>query len=221
MRWWKRSRSGPRARPTPVGDIPRSATNALGDNEFRRVVIRGRFIHACEFHLFTPMRNGAGWAIITAFQREGDAVPRDLIIRGLAPDPVRAPAKRMAGQVDGVVELTGRLRADHLKASFVPPNEPVRNNWYSRDMAAMAAAGCGGMPMTAAAGAPAFFIEYDGVAPSGGWPKPEPDAVQLRNDHLQYAITWFSLAGVLIGMFAYWLSVQRREKAAACAGTGP
>lgn len=197
--------------PAPVGDIPRAQVNALGENEYRRVVMRGQFIHACEFHLFTPLRNGAGWTIITAFQREGDAVPRDLVIRGIVPDPFKAADKRSSGQVTGPVEVTGRLRGDHLKgSSFVPANEPAKNLWYSRDLAEMAAQRCGGMSPDAP---PAFFVEYDGAAPPGGWPKPEPDSIQLRNDHLQYALTWFALAGVLIGMFGYWLSVQRRETA--------
>jgi surfeit locus 1 family protein len=37
--------------------------------------------------------------------------------------------------------------------------------------------------------------------------------VRLRNDHLQYAITWFGLAGVLVIMFAVWAWRQRRDAA--------
>ncbi|MGL4495924.1 MAG: SURF1 family protein, partial [Beijerinckiaceae bacterium] len=171
------------------------------------------FVHACEFPLFTPLREGAGWTIITAFQREGDSVPRDFVMRGVVPDPLRDAARRIAGQVKGPVTVTGRLRADHLKGgSTVLPNEPDKNRWYSRDVAQMAAGACGGMPPSAAAGAPAFFIEYDGEAPPGGWPRPDPAGVQLVNNHLQYAITWFALAGVLVIMFGYWLMVQRRER---------
>lgn len=198
--------------PAPIADIPRDRPNALGEDEYRRVAVRGQFIHACEFYLFTPMRNGAGWVVITAFQRDGDDAPRDLVIRGIVPDPLRQPERRASGQVAGSVAITGRLRADHLKgSSFVPANEPAKNNWYSRDVIEMAGTACGGMPSQPGR-APAFFIEYDGTVPPGGWPKPEPDSIQLRNDHLQYALTWFALAAVLVGMFGYWLAVQRRER---------
>lgn len=201
--------------PASIADIPRDRVNALGDNEYRRVRMRGEFVHACEFHLFTPMRNGAGFVIITAFRRDGDDVPRDLVIRGIVPEPLRAADRRAAGQVAGPVEITGRLRADHLKgSSFVPANEPAKNLWYSRDLTEMTATRCGGLDP---ARAPAFFVEYDGPPPPGGWPKPEPDSIQLRNDHLQYALTWFALAAVLVGMFAYWLGVQRRDRQAGAA----
>jgi surfeit locus 1 family protein len=36
--------------------------------------------------------------------------------------------------------------------------------------------------------------------------------VQLRNDHLQYAITWYGLALVLVVMFAVW-AFRRRAPA--------
>ena len=35
---------------------------------------------------------------------------------------------------------------------------------------------------------------------------------QLRNDHLQYAITWYGLAAVLVAMFAIWVVRRRRPE---------
>jgi cytochrome oxidase assembly protein ShyY1 len=37
--------------------------------------------------------------------------------------------------------------------------------------------------------------------------------VNLRNDHLQYAVTWFGLAAVLVGCFVAWLITRRRNAA--------
>jgi surfeit locus 1 family protein len=34
--------------------------------------------------------------------------------------------------------------------------------------------------------------------------------VSLRNEHLQYAITWYGLALVVVVMFAFWLGMRRR-----------
>ena len=42
--------------------------------------------------------------------------------------------------------------------------------------------------------------------PAGGLPKPGPLAIQLRNDHLGYALTWFGLAAALAAVFAVWAS---------------
>ena len=75
--------------------------------------------------------------------------------------------------------------------------------WMVRDPAAMAAAkGWGAV-------AP-FYIEQEAPVPPGGLPHPAPLKPQLRNDHLQYAITWYGLAAVLVVMFAIWAR-RRRE----------
>jgi cytochrome oxidase assembly protein ShyY1 len=49
-----------------------------------------------------------------------------------------------------------------------------------------------------------FYIEQEAPVPPGGLPHPSALKVQLRNDHLQYAITWYGLATVLVVMFAIW-----------------
>src|SRR5260370_19258313 len=39
-----------------------------------------------------------------------------------------------------------------------------------------------------------FYLEADATPNPGGWPKGTAAVTMLPNDHLQYAITWFSLA---------------------------
>ena len=46
--------------------------------------------------------------------------------------------------------------------------------------------------------APPLLIEADTAANPGGLPIGKEMAVKLRNEHLQYAILWFSLAGALL-----------------------
>jgi len=41
-------------------------------------------------------------------------------------------------------------------------------------------------------------------------PKPGPLQVRLKDDHLQYAITWFGLALVVAATFAFWVRGRRR-----------
>jgi surfeit locus 1 family protein len=50
-----------------------------------------------------------------------------------------------------------------------------------------------------------------GAAPNpGGWPKGGQTQVAFRNEHLQYAITWFALAAALLGVYlAYHISKGR------------
>ena len=57
-----------------------------------------------------------------------------------------------------------------------------------------------------------FYIEQEAPVPPGGLPHPAPLKVQLRNDHLQYAITWYGLAAVLVVMFAIWAVAAAHER---------
>src|SRR5207249_11483905 len=64
---------------------------------------------------------------------------------------------------------------------FAPSDDPGRNLWFVRDHLAIAAAkGWGDV-------AP-FFIELEAPAPPSGWPRPGALKVNVRNEHLQYAI---------------------------------
>ena len=55
-----------------------------------------------------------------------------------------------------------------------------------------------------------FYIDLETPLPASGIPKPGPLEVHLKDDHMQYALTWFALAGALAIAFAVWLRAQRR-----------
>ena len=94
--------------------------------------------------------------------------------------------------------MLGVVRWPEPRSYFTPNDDPARNLWFVRDHLAIAAAkGWGGV-------AP-FYIELETPAPPGGWPRPGALKVNIRNEHLQYAITWYGLAGVLAVMFVLWL----------------
>ena len=44
-------------------------------------------------------------------------------------------------------------------------------------------------------------VEADATPNPGGWPKGGQTRVAFRNEHLQYAITWFALAAALLGVY--------------------
>ena len=45
--------------------------------------------------------------------------------------------------------------------------------------------------------------------PPGGFPQPGKLEVRLRNEHLQYVVTWYGLALVLVVVFAAWAFAKR------------
>jgi surfeit locus 1 family protein len=105
------------------------------------------------------------------------------------------------------VTLTGYIRFPEAAGVLTPAEEMAKRLWFTRDHLAMARAlgwGEGGRPV-----AP-FYIDLEQPVPASGIPKPGPLHVHLKDDHLQYAITWFTLAGAVVIAFGIWLRAQRR-----------
>lgn len=103
-------------------------------------------------------------------------------------------------------EIVGALRWPEQPSWFIASHDAAGAVWHVRDQGAMAERkGWGAV-------AP-FYIEQEAPVPPGGLPHPAPLKVRLRNDHLQYAITWYGLAAVLAVMFALWAARGSRGDA--------
>ena len=57
-----------------------------------------------------------------------------------------------------------------------------------------------------------FYVEQESPVPPGGLPQPGKLVVRLRNEHLQYAVTWYGLALVLVVVFAVWARSSGRPR---------
>jgi surfeit locus 1 family protein len=101
------------------------------------------------------------------------------------------------------VTLTGYLRFPEKAGVLTPAENIARRLWFTRDHFSMAhVLGWGEV-------AP-FYIDLETPAPENGIPKPGPLDVHLKDDHMQYAVTWFGLAGAVVIAFAVWWRAQRR-----------
>jgi len=177
-----------------------------GEAEFRRVTFTATLLNDREALVYTngsafrPDVAGPGyWVMTPARLADGGLV---IVDRGFVPDARKDPATRTAGAVAGPVAITGALRWPDPRGWFTPGDDPARNLWFVRDPGAMAAAkGIGPV-------AP-FYVEQEQPVPPGGLPQPARLAVGLPNNHLQYAITWYGLAAVLVGAFAAFAYSQR------------
>jgi len=86
--------------------------------------------------------------------------------------------------------------------SFTPAPDRAANIWFARDLGAMAEA-LGTEPLLVVAES----------HPLGDWPKPLRLGVNLPNDHLGYAITWFSLA-LIWAVMGTMLALRERRRVA-------
>jgi surfeit locus 1 family protein len=168
------------------------------DHIYRPVKATGRFDHAREAHVFFALakekngHGGPGYLVVTPFHLAGGGTI--LVNRGFTPQRLKEAASRLSGQVEGEAEITGLFRAPEPRNAFSGKDDPARNIFFVRDPAELAAAkGLGQV-------AP-YLIDLRSPEPPGGLPVPGVTQVDIRNNHLQYAITWWSLAAILAAIF--------------------
>jgi surfeit locus 1 family protein len=100
------------------------------------------------------------------------------------------------------VALTGLAR-NPLAAKpslLVPDNAPDKNIFYWKDRDAMAST----TGLDPARLVP-FFVDAGPAPNPGGLPVGGVTIVDLPNNHLQYALTWYGLAAALAGVLGTWL----------------
>ncbi|WP_299703437.1 SURF1 family protein [uncultured Tateyamaria sp.] len=98
--------------------------------------------------------------------------------------------------------LIGNLDAPIEADKFTPAPDIEANLWFARDVPAMAEVLNTQPIMLVLRDAPETDL---GVTP---WPV---DTAGIPNDHLQYAITWFSLAAIWVLMTAYFVLRTNRS----------
>jgi surfeit locus 1 family protein len=173
--------------------------------EFHRSAVTGRFLNDREFHLLARSLAGegeAGYQVITPL--EVTAGPHAgaivLVNRGWVPMDRADPASRAAGQINGETTVEGVIRPPGRQNWMVPDNEPSKNVWFWSDLAGMARQLGGSAPV-----APVFLEAAAGSDPRA-LPRGGQTRIDVPNDHLQYAVTWFALA---VAMAVIWFIYSR------------
>ncbi len=193
------------SRAAPI-EIP-AAGAELGGLDFRHAHATGSFDHARELLLAARSMNGnPGYHVVTPFQLDDG---RTLLVdRGWIPLDRKDPATRVQGQIAGAVEIDGLIRLPRSQHWLEPDNEPAKAIWYWVDLPAMGAAA----GVEADRLAPVYLEA--GPAPNrGGFPIGGQSRIELPNDHLQYALTWFALAAGLAGVWFFYCWRPEEPKA--------
>lgn len=181
-----------------------------GTMEFRSVTVEGRFTGAIGDHGFpdaaylTTLRpHGPGYRIVQPFETvDGRTI---LIDRGYVPLAEKNRGGLASAPIpaaDGRMILTGALRWPQEGDFFADEAAgPADNVWLTRSVDALA-------PLW---GAEPLLVVAADPSGTGRWPLPQPVTVALKNDHLEYAITWGLLALVWAGMSAalVWRETRR------------
>jgi surfeit locus 1 family protein len=201
--YWKRELIEQRQAAVSAAPVAVRSLEDAKEMEFRHVTDEGVFLHDKEIFLGATSEVGRqGYQILTPLLEPGGRMV--FVNRGFIPAELKDPARRAAGQLAGTVRVQGLLRQPPAgrPAWFLPDNRPDLNYWFWVDLPAMSAADKLEPDRVAS-----FYIDADASPNPGGWPKGGVTRLALPNDHLQYAITWFSLAVAL--MVIYFLFHRR------------
>ena len=175
-----------------IADAPVSLGEATRP-EFVRyapVTLQGRFGEGHIRVLASRKQIGAVYRIIRPF--EDDVSGRILVDTGWLRD-----GTPVTPSPDQAVTLTGNLDAPNEIDRYTPAPDLGTNTWFARDVPEMA---------RTLDTEPLLVVLRDTSDQDLGvtaWPV---DTRGIPNDHLQYAVTWFSLAAIWIAMSLYFLN---------------
>ncbi len=191
------------APPVSIGEVL-AARDKGAAIEFVMVKLRGSFDHRSERHKLATFEGSSGWQIITPFRSDEGIVA--LIDRGVVPDDLRDPSARSENALPQ--ELTAVVRVHgNERGFFDPENDADANVWYWWDVPAMLSSVAIAPDMKVAP----FILQALPGGDPGTFPRAGKPDVQLRNNHLQYAITWYSLALVLLVIAGLFIRKQVRR----------
>ena len=136
---------------------------------------------------------GAGYRLITAFELvDGRTIMLD---RGFTSVRLEMPSTP-----EGRGQVIGNLQWPQEIDSFTPENDLAANIWFARDVARLA---------EHLKAEPVLLVLRDSsFETEAATPLPKMTA-NIPNDHMNYAITWFSLALIWLGMSGYFLYRSR------------
>lgn len=199
------------AAPTPLPPPEQWPTMNAAQDEFRRVSFTATYkplpdamVYSSGSGVRPDVPGAVTWAFLPAQLASGATV---VINAGFVQNTMQDRAQQdraVRGLVTAApVTLAGYLRFPESAGTLTPHDDTRKRLWFNRDQRAMAQAlGWGEV-------AP-FYIDLESPVPPSGIPRPGPLEVRLKDDHLQYAITWFSLAAAVVIAFGVWMRGQRQ-----------
>ncbi|MDE4134033.1 SURF1 family protein [Phaeobacter sp. QD34_3] len=177
------------AAPVPLPSAPRE-----DQDRYRAVTVRGE-IEERELHVFWVTKAATtGYRIISALVTEDGR--RVLLDRGFVP-----AADKNNPRAAGATAITGNLLWPDEGDWTTPAPELDANIFYARDVALMA---------KQLYTEPVLVVARTATPEAAVTPQPVTTA-GIPNNHLQYALTWFSLAAIWAAMTAYFLRRSRAK----------
>ncbi len=200
--------------PVTIYDIEAGMEHGY-DVDFLRVRLNGEYRHGATRHVYRARGKRPGYQVITPFLDKSGFlvfVDRGFIDQRMLAAPIAGDTRRPEGELTIIGGTRNRASDRNM---FSPEADTEKGIWYWYDLVGISAS----MPSDLLDGyegpepiTSAMFVQLEpgGEPGTGQWPDPEDLKVELPNNHLQYAFTWYALALVLAVMS--WLFIRKRRR---------
>ena len=173
--------------------------NSPEKNEFRKVLIYGELLN--EYEMYMPAlskRGNNGFHILVPLKtKDGKNI---IYNTGWIPLKMKDSKLRVQNIVTGLNQFEAVIRTSGRKGYFQPENDIVTNTWFFVEPKQMS-------NFTKMKLENNYYLEAFENGPNG-FPLGNQTRIYLRNNHLQYALTWLMIAMGLIGVF-FFASIKK------------
>lgn len=175
--------------------------------EYRKLSLHGRWLHQKSVAVAASTIYGNGYWVITPLQQANGEII--LVNRGFVKD--LASFQHQQQQLDQLSDdaMPGLLRLSETRSALFRSNDAANQRWYTRDVAAIAKAQ--GLHKVAP-----YFVDLMADAHTLAQRQADPyhqvdssrpaaglTVIHFSNNHVVYALTWFTLAIMVAGGYAY------------------
>lgn len=189
---------------TPLIDVLKAGA-AGGDISYRKVVAVCPGLSTAPYvELYALMDGQMGSRLVSACRLDGAPYDAVLVDRGFVQDIISARPPENPNDIRPI-GVRGVLRLPDKPNAFAAKDDPAHRRYYSRAVAPMA------QKLGASNPAPWFLMAETSSNPEWLALRPAPLPVDVPNRHLEYALTWFGLAVVLLGVYAAMLRGRVRD----------
>ena len=177
-----------------LNSTPIKYSNSIKKN-YQRVVSEGYFNFKDQIYLYSLNDKGKpGYDVVTPFKTSKNE--NVLVNRGWIQKEFKGSSKINTNIKSK--KITGLLRKIYKPNMFKPENDLKNNIWFSINMI--------DMKKFTKTKYPNFVIFLEN--PEIKVPLPKKTTIDVPNNHLKYAITWYSIA---ISILLYYLYFRRRK----------
>ncbi|GHA52509.1 SURF1-like protein [Amylibacter ulvae] len=184
------------AEPVALAELPQQLSKDV--NNYQRVKLNAT-LTGREMHVLTSIKfKGPGFRVVAEAIWNDQTILVDLGF-------VLEESKNTPRTGEELQFIGNLIWPNEWDPAFTPEPDLTKNIWFARDLPRMS---------ENFKTAPIMVVMQSATLVDGGEYNdtlPQPVSVNITNDHLQYAITWFSLALVWFGMTLYLLWRIKRK----------